>query len=79
MKQLIIKFEPFVFKQTVFLKEDDDVQKIDIPQKELTSFISLQENLSAVHFFGNEKFIKKIEEECITKYKLNNVKYYINN
>lgn len=79
MKELIIKFEPFIFKQTIFIKEDNDIIKqIQIPQKELAKFISLQENVSEIHFFGNKKFAEKIQEECITKYKLTNVRFSIN-
>lgn len=79
MKELIIKFEPFVFKQTVFIKhEDGHVEKTNIPQKEISSYISLRPDIDKVHFFGNDKFIMKFKNECITKYKVNNVKFYIN-
>lgn len=70
-KELIIKFEPFVFKQTVFAKmEDGTIIKEQVPQKELASFISLLDNVSKIHFFGNESYAMKIKEECITKYNL---------
>lgn len=72
MKELIIKFEPFIFKQTVFIKDEKGViTQQQVPQKELASFISLIDNIGKIHFFGNEKYAKKIKEECLTQYKLN--------
>lgn len=78
MKEIIIKFEPFVFKQTVFIKENNHINKEEVPQKELSSYISLLEDVDKVHLFGNEKFADKIKEECMTKYKINNINFYIN-
>ena len=74
MKEIIVKFEPFVFRQTIFIKDLDsgEVKEQHIPQKELSSYISLlNEDVKKVHFFGNEKFAEKIKEECLTKYKMN--------
>lgn len=79
MKEVIIKFEPFVFKQTIFIKEGNEIKQEQIPQKELSSFISLLDDVSKVHLFGNQKFAEKIKEECITKYKVNNIDFCINN
>lgn len=80
MKEIVIKFEPFVFKQTVFIKdtENGEITQEHIPQKELTNFISLQEDVSKVHFFGNRKFAEKLRDECVTKYKLSESKFYFN-
>ena len=70
MKELIIKFQPFVFKQTVFVKDGSRLKEEQVPQKDLANYISLCEGVHTVHFFGNEKFAKKIKEECITKYQM---------
>ncbi len=79
MKEVIIKFEPFVFKQTVFIKDENGVLTKDkVPQKELASYISLLENVEQVHLFGNDKYALKLKEECITKYKINNIDICIN-
>ena len=79
MKEIVIKFEPFVFKQTVFIKDENgEITQEHIPQKELTNFISLQEDVSKVHFFGNRKFAEKLRDECVTKYKLDKVEILIN-
>lgn len=79
MKEVIIKFEPFVFKQTIFIKEGNEIKQEQIPQKELSSFISLLDDVNKVHLFGNQKFAEKIKEECTTKYKINNIDFCINN
>lgn len=80
MKEAIVKFEPFVFRQTVFIKdtENGEVTQEDIPQKELASYLSLKEDICKVHFFGNEKFASKIKTECLTKYKMDKVEIIIN-
>ena len=80
MKEIVIKFEPFVFKQTVFIKDTQtgQVSQQSIPQKELTNFISLQTEAEKIHFFGNKKLAEKIKEECVTKYKLQESKFYFN-
>ena len=80
MKEIVIKFEPFVFKQTVFIKDTEpgEVSQQLIPQKELTNFLSLQTEAEKIHLFGNRKFAEKIKEECMTKYKLQESKFYFN-
>lgn len=80
MKEVVIKFEPFVFKQTVFIKDEEtgDIMQEQIPQKELANYLSLKEDLHKIHFFGNAKFAEKIKIECTTKYKMNNVEILIN-
>ena len=79
MDELIIKFEPFTLKQTIFIKhEDGSIGRKEIPQSELTSFISLHPDICKIHFFGNEEFVSKIKEECITKYKMNNIDFCVN-
>lgn len=80
MKELIIKFQPFVFKQTVFIKDGRNLIEESVPQKDLASYISLCKDVDCVHFFGNAKFANKIKEECITKYRIkpNQVKFLLN-
>ena len=80
MKEIVIKFEPFVFKQTLFIKDKETgiIEEENIPQKELASYLSLKEDICKVHFFGNEKFAEKIKTECLTKYKMNNIEILIN-
>ena len=58
MKEAIIKFEPFVFKQTVFIRDDEtgEVVQEHILQAELTNYLSLKEDLHKIHFFANAKF-----------------------
>ena len=80
MKEAVIKFEPFVFKQTVFIRDNEtgEIIQEQIPQKELASYLSLKEDICKVHFFGNEKFAGKIKTECLTKYKMDKVEIIIN-
>ena len=78
MKELVIKIAPFVFKQTVFIKEDGEWRTVEVPHKELTSFISLEPDVKTVHLFGNEKMVKKVQEECVTKYSLADIEFKIN-
>lgn len=80
MKEIVVKFEPFVFKQTLFIKDEETgvIEEENIPQKELASYLSLREDICKVHFFGNEKFAEKIKTECLTKYKMNNIEILIN-
>ena len=78
MKEVIIKFEPFIFKQTVFIKDGDKILREEVSQKDLANFVSLLEGIDKVHLFGNEKFAEKIKEECVTKYKTNNIDFCIN-
>ena len=81
MKEMIIKLAPFVLKQTVYIidKETKEVKEDKIPQKELSKYISLHENdIDHVHLFGNEDFIRKIQEECISKYKVCKCDFKIN-
>lgn len=73
MKEVVIKFEPFCFNQTIFIKDTETNQIIeqDIPQKDLSNFISLIDNeCCGIHFFGKKEFAEKIKEECLTKYKV---------
>ena len=56
----------------------DTVTSIDIPHSEVASFISLQTDLDTVHLFGNQKFAKKIQEDCLKKYNVKNVTFSIN-
>lgn len=83
MKEISIKLAPFIFKQTIFIREvneigSDTVTSIDIPHSEVASFISLQTDLDTVHLFGNQKFAKKIQEDCLKKYNVKNVTFSIN-
>lgn len=79
MKEMVIRFEPFVFKQTAFIRtEEGQVIQEKIPQKELSSYISLHNDIEKIHFFGNYKFAEKIKQECISKYNLRNVEIVIN-
>ena len=70
MKEIIIKIAPFVLKQTVYIKDKETgaVTEKHIPQKDLASFISLEDDLETVHLFGNKKFLQKLQQECIAKY-----------
>ena len=78
MKEIIIKFEPFIFKQTVFIKEDNKITRDEVPQKELANYISSLKDVDKIHLFGNKKFAEKIKEECLTKYEINNLEILIN-
>ena len=75
MKEIVIKFEPFVFKQTIFLRDEETgkIEKESISQKELASYLSSKEDICKVHFFGNEKFAQKIKTECVTKYNMDKI------
>ena len=82
MKDIIIKFEPFVFKQNIFIRDNETGEVIQecVPQKEITSYISLlKDDIEKVHFFGNKDFAEKIKAECLTQYNLNNLDIIINN
>ena len=73
MKELIIRIAPFVLKQCVYIRDisTGEIQEHMVPQKELASFISLQEDIKEIHLFGNEKFIRKLKEDGMCKYNLN--------
>ncbi len=79
MKEVVIKFEPFVFKQTVFIRDSSgEIQKEQVPQRELANYISLLNDVEKVHLFGNKNFAEKIKSDCITKYKISETKIIIN-
>lgn len=80
MKEVIIKFTPFVFKQTVFIKDGEHLIEQKVPQKEVAKFIAFCKDINTVHFFGNEHYAKKVKEECILKYQMqpNQVKFVFN-
>lgn len=80
MKEIVVKFEPFVLKQTVFIKdlETGNITEKHIPQKELSSYLSLEEDLQKIHFFGNAKFAEKLKVECVTKYNMTKVEFVFN-
>ena len=80
MKEIIIKFEPFVFKQTVFIKnlETGQVTQDFVPQKDLAKYIASQDNVTKVHFFGNKKYADKVKIECLNKFKNQPVEIVIN-
>ena len=70
MKELIIRIAPFVLKQCVYIRDINtgEIQEHMIPQKELANFISTQDNIKEIHLFGNEKFVRKLQEDCMCKY-----------
>ncbi len=78
MKELIIKFAPFVLKQSVFIKDGDKIIEEKIPQKEIASFVSAQENVKKIHFFGNETYARKIAAEVTTKYGMTDIEMLFN-
>lgn len=80
MKEAIVKFEPFTFRQSVYFR-DTKTGKIEqerIPQSELSNYLSLVDDIETIHFFGNEKFVRKFKTECLTKYKMEKVNILIN-
>ena len=80
MQEVVIKFEPFVLDQTIFIKNLDsgNISEEHIPQKELANYLSLMQDVKQIHFFGNEKFAEKIKTECLTKYKMDKIEITIN-
>lgn len=80
MKELAIHVAPFTFKCKGMLKDIElgTYEIVKIPQREIASFISVQEDLRKVHLFGNDKIVRKIKEDCLTKYNVNNVLFVIN-
>jgi len=78
MKDLIIKFAPFAFAQSVFIKEDDNIIEEKIPQKDIAKFIATQKDISSIHFFGNEKYVRKIATEYLTNYDFSDIDIYFN-
>ena len=80
MKDVIIKFEPFVLKQQMYIKDDTTghVDEYKVLQKEIPIYLSLLTDIKCVHLFGNEKFVEKIKTDCITKFQMENVKFEIN-
>ncbi len=82
MKKIIIKYIPFTFDQVVYIKEietDEDVKILHVKTDEISKFISETEDIEEVHLYGNEKIIKNIRKDCLTKYRLHNIDFYINN
>lgn len=83
MKELSIKLAPFILKQTIFIREmqeirTDVVTSIEVPQREIASYISLQTDVERVHLFGNQKLARKIQEDCLSKYKVKNIDFVFN-
>ena len=81
MKDIIVKFEPFILKQTVFIKdlETNEVKCEKIPQKDLFKLLSVQkDDIDTIHFFGNKNYIEKFKTDCYSKYDLKNVNIQIN-
>ena len=80
MKELIVKIAPFILKQSVYIRdiETGEIKEECIPQKELAHFISLQQDIKEIHLFGHEKFVKKIQEECMYKYNMKDFVFKIN-
>ena len=80
MNEIVIKIAPFVFKQTVYIRNKTTGSVIEkrIPQKDLADFITSQDDLDTVHLFGNEKITHKIEQECLAKYNYLNCKFKFN-
>ncbi len=78
--EVIVKFTPFIFKQSVFIKDisTGKIEEKQIPQKELVSFLSLLPKVEKIHLFGNEAYANKIKEEFFTKYKTKGVIVLIN-
>lgn len=78
--EIILKLQPFVFKQTLFVKQpgNNNIQEIKVKLEEIPKFLSIQKTLKKVHLYGNLKMVKKIKEECLTKYNLFQVEFSIN-
>ena len=68
MKEIIIKFKPFVLKQTVFIKENDKIIEQKMAKKELPDFLAKANDIDVIHFFGNQKYVEKIKDECLSKF-----------
>ncbi len=76
MKEIIIRFQPFIFKQNVYIRDlqTDKLELEQVASKDLAKYIatkSVAENCNKVLLFGNKSFANKIKEECMTKYNLN--------
>lgn len=81
MREMIIKIAPFVLNQTVYTidKDTNEVTEDKVPQKDLAKFFSQHENdVDCIHIFGKEEFVRKIQEECMTKYSGNKCNFKIN-
>lgn len=80
MKELVIHVGPFVFKSEVIIKDNDlgTYETVKVPQRDLASFISSQKDITKVHLYGNDKVVRKIEEDCLTKFNVKNVAFSIN-
>ena len=82
MKKIVIKYEPFTFDQTLYIKEigtDTDAEVVHIKANEIPKFISEAEDIEEVHLYGNEKLVQNVRKECLTKYRLHNIDFYVNN
>ena len=55
MKEIVIQFEPFVFKQTVFIKDGDNITQEKIPQKELANYANKLKNECITKYRLKEK------------------------
>ena len=85
MKEIIVKIEPFVLKQKVFIKEDgkEGMTVKEMSQKNLINFLEFSAcdcDCMKVHLFGSEKLTSKIKEECLCNnlFAKNNVDIIIN-
>lgn len=79
MKEVVIKFKPFILNQAVFIRDEDgNITEEAVPQKSLAEYISLIPNVNKIHFFGNKKFAEKIKNEFLTKYSNNTIEFLFN-
>ena len=81
MIDIVTKVFPGIFKCTVAIRDCEQgyYREEKVPFKDLASFIVSQENVRDVHLFGAEKYVKKIQEECLTKYTTNNIPNFLIN
>ena len=68
MKEIIVKFKPFVLNQTVFIKENDKIIERKMSQKDLPDFIAKANDIDSVHFFGSQRYVEKIKDECLSRF-----------
>ena len=83
MREIIIKYNPFLFSQTVFIRDDMSkmVTNYSVKTPDLNRFVSevgKKKDVKAIHLFGNEKMVNKMKTECATQYDVNPAKFYIN-
>lgn len=63
MKSAIVKFEPFLINQTVFICEGESITPHKVKTLDVMNFLKTEPNLKAVHLFGTQDYLNHFSNE----------------